>query len=99
MISMKKNECVNYCLVPSLDSEDIIAVRICEGTYTGSVFTIKKVTLAENGLVTCEIEYDLIVIFGVVSDKPDLEIMNRDAIDGIVEELVTDSLKSYKKGE
>lgn len=87
---------VNYCFVPSLDNDEVLAVRVCEGPYTGTVFTVNMVKI-EGYVVEVNVSYKLVLIYGVVTARPDIEIMERDSIDGIVEELVKDSLKSYKK--
>lgn len=88
-----------YCFGESLNHDDLVCIRVCSGPYTGTIFSIIAIAVAneEMGEVSCDIDYELVVFDGKPQDKPDIEKLNADAIDYIVKDVIENALKAQMK--
>lgn len=93
-----------YCFLPSLDNDDVLAVRVNSGPYSGTVVSMKKVEIKEDSdgpYFNCDLVYEIVVENGKPNPKADIEKLNRDAIDAIVSDVINQAIKSgiHKNGE
>lgn len=98
------NKLEDYCFVPSNDNDEVLAVRVLSGPYSGTVFSLKKVQIKEDSegpYFDCDLVYELVMENGKPNPSADIEKLNRDAIDAIVSDVINQAIKSgnQKLGE
>lgn len=87
-----------YCFVPNLDDPTLLSVRLMEGRYTGSVFSLLKVqwTMDEQGPhLTTRIRVECIAVNGK-RPIPFFRRVNQEAFDKDVAEVVEHVLKTMQ---
>ena len=88
-----------YCFGNSLNHDDLVCIRVCSGPYTGTIFSIIAIAVAneETGEISCDIDYELVVLNGKPQDKPDIETLKAVAIACIVKDVIENALKAQMK--
>lgn len=91
------NKLDDYCFVPSNDDDEVLAVRVLSGPYSGTVFSLKKVQIKEDseGLYfDCDLVYELVMENGEPNPSADVEKLNKVSIDAIVSDVISKAIKS-----
>lgn len=91
-----------YCFVPNLDDPKLLSVRLTEGDYAGTVFTIRsvKATRDDKGdIFETDMRYECVLRKGKLMKKIAGEVGLKADVDEIIQHVITTMLDNFSGEE